>query len=275
MTIIATFACILTLVYYRHPMYPILRRYGPFFLYSYTVAMGVGLLLALGLTAYRARRREVHLPWLDGFLLSLFAGLAGGRLAYVAANWSYYQAHLSEAWLVWRGGLSYHGALAAGLVALWAWCRWQDVPFARVAGLLAPGLALGSAFGWLACYLEGCAYGRETFLGLLASDLPDSYGVYAVRYQTQLAGLLLSVLALLLLWAMRRRLGPLALFWLALFLLSAGRFAVSLIRGDAVPLVAGFRLDTLLDGTLTLLSAIALLLARRRKLDVNRQRPAH
>lgn len=242
-------------------MYPILRRYGPFFLYSYTVVMGLGLLLALGLTAYRARRREGDLPWMDGVLLSLFAALVGGRLAYVAANWTYYQTHLGEAWLVWRGGLSYHGALAAGLVALWVWCRWQKYPFARIGGLLAPPMALWSAFGWLACYLEGCAYGRETFLGLLASALPDSYGVYAVRYQTQLSGLLLSVLALLLLWMLRRRLSPLALFWLALFLLSAGRVAVSLMRGDAMPLLGSIRLDTLLDSTLSLLSAVALFLS--------------
>lgn len=246
-------------------MHPILRRYGPFFLYSYTVVMGLGLLLALGLTAYHARRRHVEWPWMDGVLMSLFVALVGGRLAYVAANWTYYQAHINEAWLVWRGGLSYHGALAAGLLALWAWCRRQALPFARIAGLLAPAMALWSAFGWLACYLEGCAYGRETFLSLLASDLPDSYGVYGVRYQTQLSGLLLSILALLLVWALRRRLKPLALFWLALFLLSAGRFAVSLMRGDAMPLLGGIRLDTLLDGTLTLLSALLLLRSTGRK----------
>lgn len=246
-------------------MHPILRRYGPFFLYSYTVAMGLGLLLALGLTAYRARRRDGDWPWMDGVLVGLFAALVGGRLAYVAANWTYYQAHLNEAWLVWRGGLSYHGALVAGLVALWAWCRRQTFPFAPIAGLLTPAMVLWSAFGWLACYLEGCAYGRETFLSLLASDLPDSYGVYAVRYQTQLSGILLSILALLVVWAMRRRLNPLALFWLALFLLSVGRFAVSLMRGDAMLLLGGVRLDTLLDGTLTLLSALALTRYSRHK----------
>ena len=34
----------------------ILARYGPFFLYSYTVLLGTGAALALGLTALLARR---------------------------------------------------------------------------------------------------------------------------------------------------------------------------------------------------------------------------
>ena len=35
---------------------------------------------------------------------------------------------------------------------------------------------------------EGCAYGRETTLGWLAADLPDSFGVYAVRYRRSFWG---------------------------------------------------------------------------------------
>lgn len=245
-------------------MYPILGRYGPFFFYSYTATMGLGLLLAVGLTAWRARRRGLDARWLDGVLVGLLAALAGGRLAYVAANWTYFQAHTAESWLVWRGGLSYHGAVAAGLVALWIWCRRRGFHFGRIGGLLAPGAALWSTFGWLACYLDGCAHGRETFLGLLAADLPDSYGVFAVRYQTQLLGLVLSALVLALLWALRRRLPSTALFWTAVCLLSGSRFGVSLLRGDAMPTVEGVRLDTMLDAGLVVLAALALLYTLRR-----------
>lgn len=241
-------------------MYPILGRYGPFFFYTYTAVMGLGLLAAVGLAIWRARRRPVSFAWFDASLVALFAALLGGRLAYVASNWVYFQENLDEIPLVWEGGLSYHGALAAGLLVLWAWSRTKALAFGAVAGFLALPAVLWNASGWLACYLDGCAYGRETLLGLLAADLPDSYGVYAVRYQTQLLGLGLGLLALLALWTARRRLRPLLQFWLALFLVSLGRFTVSLFRGDAVPLVYGVRLDTVIDGALTLFSALVLLL---------------
>jgi phosphatidylglycerol:prolipoprotein diacylglycerol transferase len=209
-------------------MHPILGRYGPFFLYSYTVVMGLGLAAALGLTAFLAGRQGRQGDgWLDGVLLAAFAGLVGGRAGFVWANWAYFQDHAGEIPLVWQGGLSYHGVLLAGLAAFFLWTVWRKRPFGRDAALLAPGLALMTTAGWLACWLEGCGYGRETILGPLAADLPDSYGVQAVRYQTQMMGMALSLLAFFAVLALRRRLKAGALFWFALLALSLCQAAVS------------------------------------------------
>lgn len=242
-------------------MHPILRSFGPFLYYSYTVAMGLGLLAGVGLTAWRARERADggdEGSWLDGVIVALAAALAGGRIVYVAVNWDYFQGNAAESWFVFRGGLSYHGGLLAGLAALALWARWRGRSFRRIGGLLAPGGALWSAFGWLACWLEGCAYGRETFIGPLAGDLPDSYGIYAVRYQTQLLGVVFSALALGVLWRARRELPAAGVFWLGLALLSGGRFVVTLLRGDPVPMVGAIRADTLLDAVLALVPLVLL-----------------
>lgn len=236
-------------------MEPILARYGPFFLYSYSVVMGLGILAGLGLMAWLERGEAgEHLSWLDGLLAGTVAALIGGRIAFVWANWSYFQEQAHETWLVWRGGLSYHGALLAGLLTFGLWSFWRGRATASDLGLLAPALALFSAFGWFACWLEGCAYGRETVYGFLAADLPDSYGVYALRYQTQMLGAILSLVALALILALRRRARPGQLFWFALLLLSAGRLAVSLLRGDAMPLLGTFRLDTILELALLIIA---------------------
>ncbi len=242
-------------------MYPVLRSFGPFLYYSYTIAMGLGLLAGVGLTAWRARERPdggEEGGWLDGVLVALAAALVGGRIAYVAANWDYFQIHLGESWFVLRGGLSYHGGLLAGLAALALWAQWRGRSALRVGGLLAPGAALWSAFGWLACWLEGCAYGRETFIGPLAGDLPDSYGIFAVRYQTQLLGVAFSLLALGVLWRARRQLPAAGLFWLGLALLSGGRFFITLLRGDPMPMLGAVRMDTLLEAILTLVALVML-----------------
>jgi phosphatidylglycerol:prolipoprotein diacylglycerol transferase len=250
-------------------VYPILGRYGPFFLYSYTVIMGLGLAAAAGLSHRLAPRRPAAAGWPDGLLAALVGAIVGGRIGYVVANWGYFSAEPDEIGLVWAGGLGYHGALVGGLLGLWLWSRRRGRSFVAVAGLLAPGLVLAHAFGWLACWFEGCAYGREAALGLLAADLPDGYGVFAVRYQTQLIGLGLSLAALIVVLWRWPRLAAGQAFALALLLVSAGRAVVSLLRGDAALMIGAARLDTVIDGALALGAVVLLLGAaagqRRRK----------
>ena len=70
-------------------MAPIWGRYGPFFLYGYSVVLGLGILAALAVTAWRARRDSTlpnPLPegegsggWLDGALATAAGALLGGR----------------------------------------------------------------------------------------------------------------------------------------------------------------------------------------------------
>lgn len=252
-------------------MHPILARYGPFFLYSYTVVMALGLSAGVGLTAWLERRGQERLPgWIDGLLVAALTGLVGGRIGYVMTSWTYFAQEPGQIALVWQGGLSYYGVLSGGLLGLAAWSAWKRRSFAAYAGLLAPALVVISAFGWLACYLEGCAYGREATFGLLAGDLPDSYGVYALRYQTQLMGLALCLLVAPVVILGRRRLRPGPLFGLSLLLLSAVRVVVSLYRGDEVPYLGAWRWDTVLDGGIVIISLLFLLFTIFRRPDGRR-----
>lgn len=228
-------------------MYPILGRYGPFFLHSYTVILGAALLSGLVLLR-RPARRAGFWRWWEGTVVALFAGLVAGRLGYVALHADYFRLHPEEGWMVWQGGLSYHAALPAVLAVLALWAGHQGISFYRLAALLAPVALLWGAAVWLACWFEGCAYGRETSSrSLLAANLPDTYGVYALRYQVQLLGMAVYLfLAAFVSW-LRGRLAPAPLFWMAVALASGSRGLLTLCRGDTVPVLADWRLDTLLD----------------------------
>lgn len=252
----------------------ILARYGPFFLYAYTVVLGLGLLAALGVSAALARAwaGEHNDDWLDGALAAAAGAFIGGRILFVWLHRDYFAENPGESWQLWLGGLSYHGALFGGMVGLALWARVTGRPLGRYAGLLAPGLALLTVSGWLACGVQGCAYGRPpgselpAALRILAGYQADDLGVFATRYRTQLAGALGSLVVFALSLAAFRRTRPGVLFWTVLGGLSLVRAVVALGRGDAVPMVAGWRLDLLVDGTLTALSfiAIAWVHARRR-----------
>lgn len=238
-------------------MFPILGGYGGIYFHSYTVVMGVGLVVAWRVAVWQQSRPEQT----DSLLVCLLAGLIGGRAGFVLANWGYFGQHPAEIWLVWQGTLSYHGWLLVGWIALLVIYRQQ---WLVIADLLAPAGTILAIFGWLACLLAGYAYGREGFIGPLTAELPDQFGLLAVRYQTQLAGMFFSLLATILVWAWPGiRLRPGQHFWLALFLLSSGRVILSFFRGDPIPNLAGFRLDTLLDSLLLLFAFIQLLRKKR------------
>lgn len=237
-------------------MAPILARYGSFFLYSYTVVMGLGIAAAITFAYFQLRSEPKRwTAWQNGALAGMVVGLWLGRLVFVLINWSYFENHPNEMIRIEQGGLSYHAVLIGGLFTFWVW-QWRsgDRTGQQLEALAVPLLLL-TGFGWLACYLEGCAYGQETVLGWLAGDLPDSYGVFQVRYQTQLLGMVWSVFVLggVGLWQKRGRIAATASFWLTLGLLSAGRAVINTWRGDAMPMWHQVRLDVIVDAILAII----------------------
>lgn len=249
-------------------MIPILTRFGTQFLFSFTVVLGVGLVLGFALTVWLADDDQP--AWWDGWLALMAAAWLGGRLVFYAVNWDYFQQRPSEMGHIWQLGLVYHGALLGGFLGLWSWCRWGKRPFYLYAGLFAPAFALLMTFGWAACWFDACAYGAETTLGFFAADLPDEYGVFAVRYQTQMLGVVLSVGVFTAVMVLRKRVSPAVLFLLTLCLLSLIQLFLTFFRGDSVSSFAGYRLDTVLNLLLVLISLMLLQYEfKKQKRDLN------
>ncbi|GAB4280779.1 MAG: hypothetical protein Kow0080_33980 [Candidatus Promineifilaceae bacterium] len=196
--------------------------------------------------------------WLDGFMAAGLFALLGGRAGFVWVNSAYFLERPSQIWDIGQGGFFFHTALLGGLLGLWAWSWWHKRPFLPTADTFAPALLITGVFGWAACWLEGCAYGQETFLGLFSADLPDSYSIFAVRYQTQLAGILLTLIGLPLVWP--RFTKPGTAFWTAVFWLNVSRIPITLFRGDPMPQWGGVRADLILETAFALFALTAVLL---------------
>jgi hypothetical protein len=95
------------------------------------------------------------------------------------------------------------------------------------------------------------------------TDLPDSFGVQAVRYQTQLLGLGLSVMVFVAALLLRSRMRDGRFFWLIFGLLSGSYGLVTLLRGDSMPMVGMVRLDTVLAVVIGVVSLIGLIVQKR------------
>ncbi|HAL93121.1 MAG TPA: prolipoprotein diacylglyceryl transferase, partial [Verrucomicrobia bacterium] len=208
-------------------------------IYSYGVLVAAGFLAAI-LTWGWLGRRERRPPGFAadlGFWL-MASGIVGSRLAYVAANWSYYRAAPLEIIRIDQGGLIFYGGFLLACAALALFARHHRLPLWYAADFAIPGLAIGHALGRLGCFFNGCCYGRP------AGDSPFGIAYPAVCEPGKLfAGIplypvqLIESACLIVLWAVLlfahpRRYKDGAVFALYLLLYPPCRFLLEYLRGD-------------------------------------------
>ena len=234
-------------------MRPILFQMGPFSVRSYTLLVDVALLLAVGILYRRASRRtERPSLWLDGALVALALGVLGGRIGYVAAHWASSQDRRSQILKYWRGGLSWHGARVGVRVGLAVYCRVRRVRVWRLADELALGAPLVGTAAWAGCLLAGCGYGRQVpEAHWLAADLPDLFGVWALRYNVQLLAVGWSLAVAVMLWVLRDPVPAGARAGLFMLLYGLGMGLVAPLRADSAGQGVAWLPEGLLDWVLS------------------------
>jgi phosphatidylglycerol:prolipoprotein diacylglycerol transferase len=202
-----------------HPQFdPIALQLGPLAIRWY----GLMYLLAFLQFLYLARQRIRQAPFaqqgwsgpdIDDLLFAGVLGvILGGRLGYVLFyKPAEYGAHPLEIFMVWQGGMAFHGGLLGVIVALF-WFSWsrqrQGKPFAfwQVTDLVAPCVPLGLAFGRLGNFINGELWGRAADATLPWAMVFPQSGTAIARhpsqiYQFALEGLLLFVV----LWLYARK----------------------------------------------------------------------
>ena len=101
---------------------------------------------------------------IDQYVTALIIGMfIGARTAYVFIyNWDYYSVHLDEALHVWKGGLSFHGAVFGMSIATYLFARKNKLHFFQIADCMAVAGTPGLLCGRLGNFINGELYGRVT-----------------------------------------------------------------------------------------------------------------
>ncbi|MGE0526904.1 MAG: prolipoprotein diacylglyceryl transferase [Bdellovibrionales bacterium] len=164
----------------------------------------------------------------DLTLTTMISAFLGARLLHVVFEeaW-FYQHHPLRVLQVWNGGFVFLGGAVAGILAGWLFCWWKREPFWYWADTAVVPLAFGYGMGRIACFLNGCCYGRTC-------DLPwaiDLHGAH--RHPTQLYASFWEFAVLGVLLVVERRLRTSGyLFSLWLILHGAGRIVMEMFRDD-------------------------------------------
>jgi len=140
---------------------PVLFRIGSLDITSFGVMVALGALV--GLWVFRRELARSGLPEaaLDAAVYGLVGGLLGAKLLYVFE-------HLDESSFLSlfldRGGMSWFGGFAGGLLAGYFTIRAKRWPLVAVLAAATPALAVGQLLGRIGCFLVGDDYGHPTSL---------------------------------------------------------------------------------------------------------------
>jgi phosphatidylglycerol:prolipoprotein diacylglycerol transferase len=180
-------------------------------------------------------RRFKELRWpadqaTEALLAALVGGLVGARVYWLLDNWD----EASGDWFgsIFGGsGLTWYGGALGGAIAVLLWARWRGRLSLALLDASAPALALGYAIGRVGCQVSGDGdYGRPSDVPWAMAYPDGAVPTDEVVQPTPIYETLGMGLAALVLWQLRDRLPPAALFGLYLVFAGTERFVVEFWR---------------------------------------------
>lgn len=147
-------------------MYPILLKLGPLRIFTYGFFLALGFVVAILLAGREARR--LGLPqgrFYDLCFYVILASLVGSRLLYVLTELPFFLANPLQIFVLWKGGLIFHGGLVLAVAVSILYMRRHQLPWRTTFDAMAVGMPVGQIFGRTGCFMAGCCYGKP-------SDLP-------------------------------------------------------------------------------------------------------
>jgi phosphatidylglycerol:prolipoprotein diacylglycerol transferase len=184
---------------------------------------------------------------IDLALAVLIGGFLGARLLHIFfEEFELYRLNPMAVLYIWNGGFVYLGGVVGALVASVLFCKVKNEPFWFWADIATLPIAFGYGLGRIACFLNGCCYGRP-------AEVPWAAVLHgAQRHPTQIYASLWEFAVVALLWLNEKKFktsGMLFNVWLLLH--GAGRIFMEVFRDDPRgSLILGVSLGTAMSTVL-------------------------
>lgn len=168
---------------------PIAFAFGPLEVRWYAIFIVLGIVLAVGLAVWLANQSGLDGETiLDIAPIAVMVAILGARLYYVLLEWDRYSGDLLGAINIRSGGLSIHGAIIAGALAVWLLLRNKEGSIWQWFDVIVPALALGQAIGRWGNWANQEAFGTPTNLPWAVtidpSRRPEGYEQFSTFHPT-------------------------------------------------------------------------------------------
>ncbi len=224
------------------------------------ILMALAMLLGLFVTERLAKKTEQNTEqYLDLAIRIVLGGVVGARTGYIITHWQLFINDQANVLNISDGGMSFSGALVAGLIVSVVYCRQKKLSWLKVCDTALPGIVLGQILTSIGGFFERSELGTysEGRLAMqVAMEDVDSKAIRMGRTSMDMvqgsflqvhpvalyeACLLLIVLILLLvLWRMKKLNGILLSIYLIVY--GSITFGLEFIRLDSQKLL-GSRLS--------------------------------
>ncbi len=145
---------------------PVIFSLGPLAVRWYGLMYVIGFIIAGQLLKVLVRKQFFKVPEekIDSLITTMILCMfLGARFFYVFIyNWDYYSLHVTELLSVWKGGLSYHGALVGLVVGGYIFSKRNQISWFQVIDSVCLAGAQGVFWGRIGNFINGELYGRVT-----------------------------------------------------------------------------------------------------------------
>lgn len=206
---------------------------GKLTIHGYGVCIAVGLLLALWMASYRAKKRGLDDDVCYGivFCCAIF-GFLGAKIMYSIVEWKTFIADPLSFFS--SSGFVVYGGITGGTLAVFVYSKIKKVNFLDYLELCMPSVALAQCLGRLGCFCAGCCYGRETDSWIGVTFHNSCYapnGVSLIPTQLISSGAsLLNMIALLIIAKNTKKKGTVTACYIIFY--SIGRYIIEIFRND-------------------------------------------
>lgn len=220
----------------------------------YGVIIGVGMVLAVCVAAFRAKRAGYKTDLiLDFVLFAVPIAIVCARIYYVIFEWDMYSDDLMKIFAIREGGLAIYGGVIGGIATAVVFCKIQKFPLLKLMDFAVPSLLLGQIIGRWGNFMN-----QEAFGNLITDPKLQffPYGVYiedlaewhqATFFYESAANLVLFIMMMIV--ARRAKKDG----WMTvLYLVGYGiiRCCIEGLRTDSLYLIPGLRVSQLLSAVL-------------------------
>ena len=188
----------------------------------------LGFVIAYLFVRHLSKKRDMKIDADDLFLWILIGVVLGGRLGYILFyNMGFYLANPLEVFAVWHGGMSFHGGLIGGIIAVVWFSKKKGLDALEIGDILMIPLAFGLFLGRIGNFINGELVGRVTDV----SWCFNFQGYEGCRHPSQLYESAKNLFIFGALWFLKdKNLKKGTLFWCFIFMYGAIRSFIEFFR---------------------------------------------
>ena len=198
----------------------------------------------------------------------ILIGILGARIYYCLVNFQYYAQSPLEIFNIRQGGLSIHGMILFGIIALFVFAKKYKTSFKKLADVFLCGSILAQSIGRWGNFFNSEAFGTPTNLPwklyISPAHRPIEYLNFEYFHPTFLYESILDLIIFLILIIFFKKLsktpGKIACLYLILY--SVARIAVEACRIDSVLSIVGFPVAQLVSFFLIIIGLVFLFMLK-------------